>query len=139
MSTPLVAPRGTIAGSVVQPTAIIDSKSEAAHGLANVLRTLVTRSVGAYHNELEQDAALQAVSAFEKTLVSQSTLDALHDERPGLAPKEDVSLRPAPSSSGNVSLGIAQSIDYNKLAAAVAAHMMAAQAAANTPEVESGE
>jgi hypothetical protein len=139
MSTPLVAPRGTVQGSVVQPTAVIDSKSEAAHGLANVLRTLVQRSVGAYHNEADMDNAMRAISSFEKSLISSSTLSALQNESDSQAEKEDVSLRVPPNSSGPVAMSMAQSIDYNRLAAAVAAHMLAAQQSAERPEVEQPE
>jgi hypothetical protein len=133
MSTPLagLAPR-TVAGQVVTPTAMIDAKSEAAHAFANVIRTLVQRSVGAFHNETDQDNAMNAVAAYERQLVPLTTLQALHEEMAGVAQKEDVSLRLPPNNSGPVSATIAQSIDYNRLAAAVAAHMLAAQSAASS-------
>jgi hypothetical protein len=137
MSTPYggVVPR-TVAGEVIQPTAMIDGKSEATHAVANVLRTLVQRSVGAYHNETDLDNALRAVSTWERGQINASTLNALHNESPGQADKEDVSLRLPPNSTGPVSATIAQSIDYNRLAAAVAAHMLAAQQANAEPSSE---
>jgi hypothetical protein len=130
MSTPSgLAPRTVIPGQVVQPTAIIDPKSETVHALAGVLETLVLKSLGSFHSETEQDAAMTAIRNWERQQVNQSTLNAMREESPSRAAKEDVSLRTPPSNLPLPVTALGQPIDYAKLAAAIVAATQAAEAA----------
>lgn len=116
-------PRGVIQGTVVEPTAVIDPMSEAVHSVAGVLHHLVKNS-GAFHSEKDQDAAHEALHQWERAQVSSSQLQALLNEHGGLAAKEDVTTR-VPASVGLPQTAAGAPIDYNKLAAAIAAHMQA--------------
>jgi hypothetical protein len=124
MSTPAGLSPRTISGEVVQPTAMIDPVSEATHGVANVLRTLVTRAVGTFHSEGDMDSALSAIANWEHQMVNPSALRALLEEHGSVAPKEDVTQRQAPMNGYSSQVPVIPgNIDYNKLAAAITAHM----------------
>jgi hypothetical protein len=126
-----LAPRSVVTGQVVEPTAYVDPKSVTVHSLADVLRTLVHRSVGAFHTEADQDKAMKAINDWERQQLNASSLRALLEENPGRAEKEDVSLRIPPNNVAPTAVQ-GQPIDYNKLAAAI----VAAQQAAMNPPVE---
>lgn len=116
-------PRTVVPGAVVEPTALVGPKDEAVHDMAVLLKQLVSNS-GAFHSEKDIEAAMRTVDNWATAHVPHSVRETLLVEKPGRAPMEDVSKRiPAtvglPQAVGN------QLIDYNKLAAAIAAHMQA--------------
>lgn len=117
-------PRSVIQGTVVEPTAVIDPMSEAVHGVVVTLKALMKNAVGAFHSEKDLDAANEALDKWERAQVSSATLQALLNEYGGVAAKEDVSKR-IPATPGLPQSFAGAPIDYNKLAAAIAAHMQA--------------
>lgn len=119
------APRTVVPGSVVEPTAIVGPKDEALHDMANVVKELVVKS-HAFHSEKDVEAALKSVDNWVNAHVPPTVLHTLRTEKPGRAPIEDVTKR-VPAYAGLPQVAGSQLIDYNKLAAAIAAHMQAAQ------------
>jgi hypothetical protein len=117
-------PGRIVQGTVVEPTAVIDPMSEAVHGVVVTLKSLMKNAVGAFHSEKDLDAANEALDKWERAHVSASQLQALLAEHDGPAAKEDVRLR-VPSQPGLPQSAAGAPIDYNKLAAAIAAHMQA--------------
>lgn len=112
MSVPAV-----ISGEVVQPDYVSQPHSYAARDFFNALRDLVGRTV--YHHEGEQSDALSAITAYEKHVIIPSDLARVTSEA-DTAPREDVSLRVAPSGvPAATAPGVP--IDYARLAAAIVA------------------
>ena len=116
-------PRSVVPGTVVEPTALVGPKDEAVHDLSHVLKQLITNS-SAFHSEKDVEAGLRAVDNWADAHVSPSVRQTLQTEKPGRAPVEDVTKR-IPAVSGLPQVVGSQLIDYNKLAAAIAAHMQA--------------
>jgi hypothetical protein len=121
MSTPGGAvtpyPTSTIQGDVVQPAAVVDPVSFAAHDFFGLIKELVHKA--GFHTEEQVLSAMRVVDAYEKRVVPAK--DQRHvvseTDRAGV---EDVSLRKGPQVGMTVAAQ-GQPIDYARLAAAIVA------------------
>lgn len=134
MTTPAgaVAPyqgQGSVApaSGAIDPSAIIDARSVAAHAFMSVIRHLVTRA-GVFTEESGVLRALEKVDAFEKHLVAaKDHKNVVQEGEP--AKVEDVRLRRAPNASPAVPAAYGPTIDYALLAKYIAMEMEAKAAA----------
>lgn len=120
MSNPPVVLQGS--AEAISPTRIAAPTANPAHKFFNVIRDIVHMS--GYHTEGQLLEALNAISAYEKQLVTASDLRQVSTDNDRAA-VEDVTQRKAPNAVGPQPLQTAAPIDYNQLAAA----LLAAQAA----------
>lgn len=130
MTTPALVLQGQV-DQPIQPTRIAAAHASPAHEFFNVVRDLV--ATGTYHTENERLSALDAVSRYETHVVTPGDLRQVASEN-DRAPYEDVSKR-IPPNPAQVSPVLPPGIDYSRLAAAIAAHMQAAQEAPAAPPV----
>jgi hypothetical protein len=121
-------PPALIQGSVVQPDYVSQPHSYSAHDFFNVMRSLL--HLFPFHTELERDAAFNAVAAYEKHVIGSDFSHVTGED--DVAPREDVALRRAPSSTLPAQAP-GQNIDYGRLAAAIVQAQLKAQEEAKAP------
>lgn len=134
MSELSLAPQGPyVQGTIVPDPSqhVIPAGDVKAHGFFNVIRDLLTAS-NLYHSEGSLTAAIEAVTAFEKHILSGDHRSVIQEH--DVAPKEDVSQRVAPQVGTAVAVpSSGAGLDYNRLAAAIVA-LQQQQAAEHTNE-----
>jgi hypothetical protein len=118
----MTTPAGALApyqGQAVAPSAVVDARSTATHAFMNVIRSVVT-ALPVFSVESDALEAIRAIGAFEKHLIPELHKVLREGET---APVEDVRLRRGPNQAPPQATAAGEPIDYNKLAAAIAAHM----------------
>lgn len=115
-----------VAGTVVQPTAIAGPKPSAVVALGELLKDVLHKT-GVFHHESQLDSAMNVIDDFVRAFATPAELRAVltGEQR---AAKEDVSLREPPGGRVQVVHAPAgPAIDYERLAAAIHARMVASQ------------
>lgn len=119
---------GAVAGEVItpRPAATANAQQSAVYKFGELMKGVLHRSVGVFHNEADLLDALNIVDAFVKTFVPASVANVLSTGEQ-MAPREDVSLR-IPPNQGHAPVPAAPGLDYDKLAAAILRVQQAQQA-----------
>lgn len=125
MTTPAVPDSGHYLQGTLVPSAAdtIPAADVKTHAFFNILRDVVG-GLHVYPSEGALDSALNAITEFERTLLSGPIHRVVQET--DLAPKEDVTKRIPPQVGMNVAPVAGPAIDYNKLAAAIVAMQRAA-------------
>lgn len=121
-----------IQGEVISPAAVLDPKSMPAHNFAEVLRHLITKVPGVYKVEADMLRALDAVDAFERSMVPQQDRRHVVQET-DMAGREDVSKRVPPMVGTAPVPAAGPAIDYNALAKAIIAAQQQMQSESQPP------